>query len=56
MRSAPKPQSVDQDANNNERRVYSPPTLTPLGEIAKLTQGTETVNDDGLAGTGADPS
>ncbi|HEX2446515.1 MAG TPA: hypothetical protein VHJ77_21380 [Vicinamibacterales bacterium] len=38
------------NGGRKERRPYRSPTLTCYGSVAKLTQGTNTVNNDGAMG------
>jgi hypothetical protein len=38
------------DAGKERRRPYRSPTLTCYGSVAKLTQGTRTVGNDGAMG------
>jgi hypothetical protein len=40
----------DSDGAGTERRPYHSPTLTCYGSVAKLTQGTRTVGNDGAMG------
>jgi hypothetical protein len=48
MTNASKPREAG-DAGNGPR-PYRSPTLTCYGSVAKLTQGTNTVNNDGAMG------
>ena len=40
----------DGEEAGTRRRPYRPPTLTCYGSVAKLTQGTNTINNDGAMG------
>ena len=40
----------DGEEAGKKRRPYRSPTLTCYGSVAKLTQGTNTINNDGAMG------
>jgi hypothetical protein len=49
-RNANEPRDAGGDSQKGIRRPYRSPILTCYGSVAKLTQGTNTVNNDGAMG------
>lgn len=49
-RNANEPRDAGDDSGKGRRRPYRSPILTCYGSVAKLTQGTNTVNNDGAMG------